>query len=206
MSFPYNQQLLDNALTYNAYLQGIDDLIATEPADEAAQKMRHYIGKNALLMAQYDKTYKTSDGLKAALTAAPATAWLVITEGWCGDAAFNVPMLAAVERAFPDKISLHLFLRDSNLELMDANLTEGGRSIPKLVVLSNDFKELGNWGPRPAGLQTLMKSWKNEGLHIKEIIPRVHEWYDNDATRSVQEELTEMIKSYSEATKYKNLL
>jgi len=197
MSFRYNQQLLAGALTYSSYRKGINNLLATEAPDEAAKKIRHYISNNVELMDRYDQTYKVSDSLKAALTAAPATAWLVITEGWCGDAAFNVPMLAAIEKAFPDKVSLHFFLRDSNLDLIDANLTNGGRSIPKMVVLSKDFKELGHWGPRPAGLQILMKNWKNEGLHLKEIIPKVHEWYDNDATSSVQGELVEMIKSYS---------
>ena len=88
-------------------------------------------------------------------------------------------------------------MRDSNHELIDANLTDGGRSIPKLVVVGQDFKELGNWGPRPAGLQAKMKQWKEEGLVLKDIIPKVKEWYDADATRSIQVELTALIKSYS---------
>jgi hypothetical protein len=104
-------------------------------------------------------------------------------------------MFAAIERAVPEKVQLSIFLRDSNVELMDANLNGGGRSIPKLIVLSEDLKELGTWGPRPAGLQILMDTWKAEGLGLKEMIPKVHDWYDADATRSVQEELEKLIKS-----------
>ena len=146
-------------------------------------------------MEVYDESYKLSDSLSNAINASPPTTWLVITEGWCGDAAFNVPMIAAVERKFPAKVNLRLFMRDSNLELIDANLTGGSRFIPKLVVLGRDMKELGNWEPRPAGLQAKMKQWKEEGLVLKVIIPKVKEWYA-DSTRSIQEELIALIKSY----------
>jgi len=148
-------------------------------------------------MDEYDQTYRVSADLKAVFADAPATTWLVISEGWCGDAAFNLPMMAAIEKAMPEKIQLRLLFRDSNLDVIDTNLTDGGRSIPKLIVLSEDLKELGHWGPRPAPLQILMKEWKSEGLGIKELIPKVHEWYDADQTNTVQEELKMLIRAYS---------
>ncbi|MGI4021686.1 MAG: thioredoxin family protein [Janthinobacterium lividum] len=197
MAFPYNQELLDNAFTYSAYRKFIDDLLAQPPVDESAEKMRPYIEKNVGLMKKYDETYQVSDTLKTALEAGPATIWLVLTEGWCGDAAFNVPMLAAIEKAVPEKVQLRFLLRDSNLELMDAHLTDGGRSIPKLIVLSKELKDIDSWGPRPADLQILMKSWKSDGLGLKEIIPKVQQWYDADQTKSIQKELTALVKSYA---------
>lgn len=78
----------------------------------------------------------------------------------------------------PGKIMFRLVLRDSNLELMDAILTDGGRSIPKLIVLNNDLEPLDFLGPRPAGLQQLMMQWKNDVLELKELIPKVHGWYN----------------------------
>jgi hypothetical protein len=83
------------------------------------------------------------------------------------------------------------------MELMDANLTDGGRSIPKLIVLNEELEPVARWGPRPEPLQQLMKAWKNEGLELKQLIPKVHGWYDADRTRSLQHELTRMIKYYS---------
>jgi hypothetical protein len=197
MAFNYTPQFINSALTYSAYRQGINETLAQAPKDEVAEKMRHYIQKNELLMAQYDKDYKVSDLLKTAVEAAPFTTWLVITEGWCGDAAFNNPMLAAIEKLLPHKIKLLFVLRDSNLDFMDAHLTDGGRSIPKLIVLNDAMQELGYWGPRPAGLQILMAGWKGEGLELKHIIPKVKEWYDNDNTKSLQLELATLVKSYS---------
>jgi len=197
MAFPYNQVFINGSLTYSQYRQDINDALKQPPKDEAAQKMRPYIENNVVLMDKYDSSYKVTDTFKDTVKAAPATIWLVLTEGWCGDAAFNVPMFAAIEKAVPEKVQLRIFLRDSNPQLMDEHLTDGGRSIPKLIVLSQDLQELGNWGPRPAGLQILMKDWKGEGLGLKEIIPKVHQWYDADATHSLQEELMLLVKSYS---------
>ncbi|PIQ22251.1 MAG: thioredoxin family protein [Cytophagales bacterium CG18_big_fil_WC_8_21_14_2_50_42_9] len=197
MAFTYNQDFINNAFTYNTYRQHLDQELAQPAQDENAEKMRPHTQKNVALMDKFDQAYQVSDRLKATLQAAPPTIWLVLTEGWCGDAAFNVPMLAALEKAIPEKIKLRFLLRDRNLELMDAHLTDGGRSIPKLIILSEDLKELGSWGPRPAPLQTLMKNWKTEGLTLKELIPKVHAWYDADATQSVQAELTRLVQSYS---------
>ena len=197
MAYSYNSAFIASGLTYAAYRQGLEELLAQPPQDEAAEKMRPYTQNNVALMEQYDAAYQVFDVLKTTLEAAPATTWLVLTEGWCGDAAFNVPMLAAIEKALPDKVRLRFFLRDSHPDFMDAHLTDGGRSIPKLVVLSEELNELGTWGPRPAGLQQRMKTWKSEGLILKEIIPKVQDWYNADATHSVQQELISLIKSYS---------
>ena len=197
MAYQYTNELIDNALTYQEHRGQITETLASPPVDAAAERMRPHLAANALLMDKYDRDYRVSLELRAALSAAPATIWLVITEGWCGDAAFNVPLMHIAAEAVPEKIKLRLILRDSNPELMDANLTDGGRSIPKLIVLSEDLEPLGYWGPRPAGLQSLMKQWKNEGLELKELIPKVHNWYDRDKTRSLQHELTRLVKHYS---------
>ena len=197
MSFSYTPQLIGKAFSYQAYRQFINETLALPPADEMAIKMRPHIISNMELMDKFDHSYQVSPGLTAMLATAPATTWLVLTEGWCGDAAFNVPMMNAIEKAAPGNVKLRILLRDSNTDVIDANLTDGGRSIPKLIVLSEDLKELGKWGPRPAGLQILMKEWKSEGLGLKEIIPKVHAWYDADDTHTLQHELGELIAAYS---------
>lgn len=197
MPFNYTQELIDNAFTYQQYRNHITEDLAQAPKNEAAEKIRPYALHNAGLMEKYDHTYVTDNNLMQALETAPPTTWLVISEGWCGDAAFNVPLLALVEKALPEKVKLRIVLRDDNPELMDAHLTDGGRSIPKLIVLNKELEKLGIWGPRPAGLQLLMKEWKEEGLVLKDIIPKVQDWYDADETDCLQTELTALVKSYS---------
>jgi len=197
MAYLYTPELIDQALTYEQYRAHIRTVLATDPIDDAAERMRHYTAKNAALMDEYDDSYAVLPGLSEALALAPPATWLVISEGWCGDAAFNVPLLYLAEAAAPTAIKLRLVLRDSSMDLMDANLTDGGRSIPKLIVLNEALEPVAHWGPRPEPLQQLMKAWKNEGLELKQLIPKVHGWYDADRTRSLQHELTRMIKRYS---------
>jgi len=197
MAFHYTNELIDAALTYPNYCKQIKETLDCVPTDAASEKMRPYLTVNSALMEDYDKSYRVSDSLLDAVNLSPSTTWLVITEGWCGDAAFNVPLFYVLEQLMPEKVKLRLVLRDNNPEIMDAHLTDGGRSIPKLIVLNNDLKPLGFWGPRPAGLQQQVKLWKDDGLGLKELIPKVHSWYNADKTRTLQQELIRMIRHYS---------
>ena len=197
MAYQYTQQLIDQAMTYEQYRAHIGTVLATAPVDAAAARLRYYTAANAALMDEYDESYEVLPVLSEALASASPATWLLITEGWCGDAAFNIPLMYVAEKAMPAAIKLRVVLRDSNLPLIDANLTDGGRSIPKLVVLNEALEPVGHWGPRPEPLQELMMAWKNEGLELKQLIPKVHGWYDADRTRSLQHELTRMIKHYS---------
>ncbi len=197
MAYHYTTKLIDTALTYPDYRRVIMATLASSPADATAEKMRPYLKSNSALMDDYDENYRITPALLDAVNTGPATTWLVITEGWCGDAAFNVPLFHVLEKLVPEKVKLRLVLRDSNPEIMDAHLTDGGRSIPKLIALSDDLKPLGFWGPRPAGLQQLMKQWKDDGMELRELIPKVHGWYDADKTRTLQQELARMVKRYS---------
>jgi hypothetical protein len=119
---------------------------------------------------------------------------LVITEGWCGDAAQIVPVIQKIVLSAPNKFNLKLVLRDQNLELIDAHLTNGGRAIPVLLILD----EQGNlimpkWGPRPQILQDLMMSWKQESTDMEVLAEKLHSWYAKDKTQAIQLELTEVL-------------
>jgi hypothetical protein len=197
MVYTYTPGLIDSALTYQQYRDGIRAELDAQPANAGAERLRPYLASNAALMDEYDESYRVLPELLEALALAPPTTWLVISEGWCGDAAYNVPLMHVAEKSASNRVKLRIILRDSNLELMDANLTDGGRSIPKLIVLSSGLQPVGYWGPRPAELQLLMKDWKSEGLELKQLIPKVHGWYNDDKTQSLQQELTQMVKSYS---------
>ena len=58
--------------------------------------------------------------------------WLIITEGWCGDAAQCIPTIEKIA-AESKNIETHYVLRDENLDLIDEYLTNNARSIPKLI-------------------------------------------------------------------------
>ena len=197
MAYKFSKEFLDSAFNYNGHRQDINDKLSKEPINESELKMLPYIKRNVALMDVFDESFRVSDKLRSTIEKAPATTWVVITEGWCGDAAYNMPMLAAIEKIFPQKLVLRIFLRDTNLELMDAYLTDGGRSVPKVIVLDEHMNEVATWGPRPAPLQQLMKQWKADGQSLAEIIPKVDAWYGADDTHTLQQELLAIVESYT---------
>jgi hypothetical protein len=197
MSYSYSKDLLDVALSYADYRSGINELLSAPPAGEQEEKMRPYISNNVQMMDGFDSSYVVSDQLRQALHDASPSIWFVLTEGWCGDAAYCVPLFAAIEREVPGKVTLCLLYRDQHPALMDAYLTDGARSIPKLICLDMELRELVTWGPRPAALHNLVSQWKSEGMQLKQLISKVNDWYLLDDTRSTQEELAAMIRAYS---------
>lgn len=82
---------------------------------------------------------------------------LVINEDWCWDAANTVPVLARMSDAAGGP-EIRVVGRDAHPEVMDQYLTNGTRSIPIVIVLDREFRELGAWGPRPRDIQ----AWATE--------------------------------------------
>ena len=74
---------------------------------------------------------------------------VVITEDWCGDALYNVPVLAKLAEGNPN-IELRVFLRDKNVDLMDQYLNQGMfRSIPVFAFFDENMNEVARLLERP---------------------------------------------------------
>ncbi|TGE21250.1 thioredoxin family protein [Hymenobacter aquaticus] len=185
--------------TYHAYRQLIDDLQAEgkTTGPQQSELLTNYTRLNVQRMHRLDKTVQLLPELREALAALRKPyVWLIITEGWCGDAAQIVPVLEAVAQASAGNITTHFLLRDDNLDLMDQYLTAGGRSIPKLVVLdAATLTEVANWGPRPATAQQMFLDLKSQDLPFEEFSTQLHGWYAKDKTQSTQRELLALLKS-----------
>jgi len=103
---------------------------------------------------------------------------LVIAEDWCGDASNTVPIIAKLVESVPG-FDLRVIQRDTYPEVMNQYLTNGSRSIPIVIALDENFKELGHWGPRPTELQAWVMA--NRGTMPKtELYPQVRKWYARD--------------------------
>ena len=163
----------------------------------ATPELLDYTKLNLQRMKRLDKTVELRPELTEAVRKLNRNLrWVVISEGWCGDAAQNVPVLAKIAEASEGKIKLEFVLRDQNLELMDLYLTNGGRSIPKLICFEADTQEeLGNWGPRPEAAQEMFMRLKNEGVPKEEFISAVHNWYTADKTQSMQLEMVQLLEN-----------
>jgi len=195
MAFKYTNDLINQGFTYAAYRNKISNQLAEQDsAQESARKLLKYTSKNEARMTSLDQSLTLIPEVLETLKDSKPVTWLVLTEGWCGDAASSVPVIAAIAAQFPDKIKLRFFFRDESPELMDAHLTNGGRSIPKLIMLDESLNFLTSWGPRPQTLQDQMGVWKDEYENdFTALIRRVNSWYDDDQGISIQREIRTMI-------------
>ena len=127
--------------------------------------------------------------------------WLVITEGWCGDAAQNIPVIEKIA-AENDLIETRYVLRDENPQLMDAYLTHNARSIPKLIALdAKTLEELGTWGPRPQTAMDYFFEMRESGLEKPLIMENLQRWYNSDKNRSLQAEFVLLLDSWGNPKK-----
>lgn len=187
---------LATGLTYAAYRQHISEVLATPQPDEALAKLLPHYRENVARIDRIEPTISILPELQAALEKLTGHyIWAIITEGWCGDASQTGPILEAVAQASGSHIETRYFLRDSHPDFIDKYLTNGGKAIPIAVLLHADtLTEAAVWGPRPAPLQAIMHDLKARETPFKEIVTQVHAWYDQDATRTTQQELLALVQ------------
>lgn len=186
--------------TYPEYRKLVADLLVDgkSTGSEQSESLTNYSKLNDARMNRLDKTIKLTDETVLKLENLDQRyIWLVISEGWCGDAAQILPILNKMALASDKKIDLRIVLRDENDELMSQYLTNGGRAIPKVIIIC---KETGivraDWGPRPKGATELMANHKKEfGVIDEKIKTDLQLWYLADKGVSVQEELLQTTES-----------
>ncbi|MEL7004310.1 MAG: thioredoxin family protein, partial [Bacteroidota bacterium] len=134
---------VEKGIPYDDYRKLIDDKFAigqTTGVDHS-ESMLNYTKLNIQRMNKWDKVTKLGDEtVSLAEKLDRPQYWMLLTEGWCGDAAQCTPFIQKVA-SLNENIQLKIILRDENPEVMDAYLTEGGRSIPKLIILDAETLE-----------------------------------------------------------------
>ncbi len=190
------KEQFESGYTYQEYRNLIDKKLAqgqtTGPTTDSSYL--EHTKMNVHRMNRWDKKIELNEALKTQLENIPCPVnWLLLSEGWCGDASQNVPFLNKMAEA-SDNINLRILLRDEHLDIMNQYLTNGGRAIPKLVILDSEMKEIGTWGPRPAEIQEMVRIGKHEkGMNSEEIGIMVQKWYAKDKGETIEKEMMEII-------------
>jgi hypothetical protein len=192
----YSNIFVNEGLTYSTYRILIDTLLENgkTTGTDHSEAMVHYSKMNVQRMSRVDKTAKLNAAFADAISRLKKRYHLlVITEGWCGDAAQLIPVFYKMTELAPDRFDLRLVLRDAHLPLIDAHLTNGGRAIPILLVLDEEGELITKWGPRPEILQGFLPKWKAESADLFEAAEKLHLWYARDKTQTTQQELTTLV-------------
>lgn len=194
-----NNIKVSETYSYDSYKELINKLFAENKTtgENHSEAMMHYAKMNIQRMKRWDKTVKLSPEIIEVITQIdePQT-WYVLTEGWCGDAAQNLPFINKMA-ALNEHIDLKMILRDENLEIMDQYLTDGGRAIPKLFALSTNGDEIFQWGPRPTPVQKMAVERKRnpESISYEDYNINAQKWYNQDKGATIQKEFTALVLS-----------
>tara|TARA_R110002126_G_scaffold274972_1_gene420288 strand:+ start:29402 stop:30013 length:612 start_codon:yes stop_codon:yes gene_type:complete len=194
------EKSLENTRTYQEYKDLIKKLLdeGKSTGPNQSEDLTNYSMLNDRRMKRLDKTITISEETAQEIlkVAAPQT-WLILTEGWCGDAAQNLPVLHKMAE-LNDNIKLKLILRDDHLELMDLFLTNGGRSIPKLIALDSKNNVIDTWGPRPTVATKMVADYKAKNGNLDAQFKQdLQVWYNKDKGKSTQDDFVKMIQKAS---------
>lgn len=153
------------------------------------------VEKNRELWHALARRAAVDEATRARARAIPGK-WHVIalTEDWCGDASNTLPVFDRLAEVIPS-LELRILLRDENLDLMDAHLTNGtSRSIPVLIIYDEDFEERGWWGPRPAPIQEWVMA---EGMKLdaKDRYREIRRYYARDKGRTSLDEFLSLLET-----------
>jgi hypothetical protein len=191
-------------MTFTEYQALFDDILSKSAEEHTAPYSNHayleYVKLNRSRMSRWFKTGKLSPKLMELVEKITTPQqWIVITEAWCGDASHSVPFMKMMADLNP-LIDLSFELRDSEPYNIEHYLTNGTRSIPKLVVRDADGKDIGTWGPRPKDCQIMYKTLLSNQASSETIKIEMQNWYNNNKGVDIQEELYEMLSMAMEET------
>ena len=171
--------------------------IISNPSNEAPYNDHSYLEYTKLNNSRLNRWLKKGELLeeiKKIISEIKAPQkWILISEPWCGDAAHSVPFIFMMSE-LSKNISLEIQLRDSDSEI-DSYLTNGGKSIPILIIRNEKNEDLAVWGPRPEKCKILFEELKEKQLTFEEQKIILQNWYNEDKGIMIQEEIGELLKS-----------
>lgn len=179
---------------YTDYLKKIENQLNELENGNDPDGYAEFYSINLKRIDRLNKSFELSDEQKEKLSRVkPNFRILTISEGWCGDASQIVPVVEKIAEELG--VEHHIVLRDQNLELMDAYLTNGSRSIPIFIGVDNDGNETFRFGPRPKGGMELLKKAKENpaGFDKDQFHIDLQLWYNKDKGNSIFNELYELI-------------
>ena len=189
---------LEKAISYSQYRSLIKSLITQEKSTGLVQSddLLNYSMLNDKRMDRLDKKIVISEETQDSISSLKNNfTFLVIAEGWCGDAAQIMPILNKIAES-SSKIELKIVLRDDNPELMDEFLTNGGKAIPKTIIVDSNNKVINSWGPRPSIATQMVQDYKEQNGGLDDEFKKdLQIWYNKDKGANTQEDLIKLLKA-----------
>jgi len=189
----------DRAVFYSDYKNIIKKRAEqnTDSLSEREKELIHYTDLNISRINRIEKTLVLSEDILSKLHGINQKInILVISEGWCGDAAQIVPVIHKMAEN-SDNLELKLFFRDEDERLINQYLTNGGKAIPIVILLNAEtFEEIAHWGPRPKACTPLLQRYKTdpENYTHDQFVLDIQNFYNHDKGQSIANEIIEILQ------------
>jgi hypothetical protein len=182
-------------MNYNDYQRLFNEILNGNITDSPYTDPHYldYVKLNESRQNRWLKTGKLSTETQSTIQSiASEQQWLLITEPWCGDAAHSIPFIVKMAELNP-LIRLSFQLRDSKESEINHYLTNGGKSIPILIVRDKEGKDLFFWGPRPSECQSLYLNLKASNASFEEQKVTLQQWYNENKGSDLQQEICDLL-------------
>jgi hypothetical protein len=182
--------------TYSSYVEQWKERLTTPMKGLSIEERKTLMHRkyNWDRAAHVDKFYSISPETHTTIANLPKQDWVVITEDWCLDSAFNLAAIAKLS-ALNEHISLRIIERDQHLDIMDNYLTNGGRAIPILIVFNEHGDELFHYGPRSKAAKTFREKLVEQGLNKNDISVQLLDFYLQKSWEPLEQELLDLLKA-----------
>lgn len=191
------EESLVKSISYPEYRNLVTRLLAEHKSTgpNQTESLLNYSKLNDRRMNRLDKTVQLSEETLASIRSFDKkVTWLVLSEGWCGDAAQSLPVIHKMAQE-NDQIDLKIVLRDENEELMNQFLTNGGKAIPKLIALDENNDVINSWGPRPSTATEMVNDYKEKHGDLDPDFKKdLQVWYNKDKGMNTQEDLLKLLR------------
>jgi len=188
---------LDKSISYQEYKDLIVDLLAEgkSTGKNQTEDLLNYSKLSKARMKRLDKKFTLSEKAgKIIQNSTKKHSWIVLTEGWCGDAAHALPIINKIAEG-SENIDLRIVLRDENEALMNRFLTNGNKSIPKLIAFDTETNEvIDSWGPRPITATKMVEDHKEKfGALDANFKKELQVWYNENKGMHIEGEILELL-------------
>lgn len=153
------------------------------------RRTRHYIRYNWDRFQRVSAAYRMSPEAQETFGAMQGQqTWLFLSEYWCADAAYSLPIVLAAAKAHGN-VEVRFLMRDENLDIMERYLTSGGRAIPILATFDADSQERIKWGSKPGLLARHRKALQQSGSDGAAVSAATIDWYEAEGWLEVEREI-----------------
>lgn len=177
-----------NYKAYQLYCEDVLDNKDSKPPYNNPMYL-HYAKLNVARMKRWWNNLKLSADLTEQIKRISSPQkWIIIVEPWCGDAAPAVPIISRLAE-INSLVTYEIQLRDQEPFLINHYLTNGAKSIPKLIVKDVIGNDLFTWGPRPFSAQVLVDELKGIDADHETTAIALQNWYNGNKGFQMQQEL-----------------